>query len=737
MPRLPLLVAPLFLILASSFGLPGDDASRETKTVEQLAESVRKSVVVITTPGRDGKRQGLGSGFVVSADGLIATNLHVVGEGRPVTVNTADGRRYDVTMVHATDRTADLPLVRIDAQNLTPLELGDSDKLKQGQAVVAVGNPRGLTHSIVSGVVSGTREIDGRPMIQLAIPIEPGNSGGPLLDMQGRVQGVLTLKSLVTANLGFATPINALKPLLKKPNPVPIASWLTIGALDPDEWKPVGGARWTQRAGRLQVEGAGTGFGGRSLCLSGRPVPEPPFEVAVTVRLDDESGAAGLAFHADGGDKHYGFYPTGGQLRLVRFEGPDVLSWKILAQQQTPHYRPGDWNTIKVRVEKEKLLCYVNDQLVVESTDRGLTEGKVGLAKFRDTKAEFKNFQVGKKVESAAAPAEVATRVARKVENIAPTGTPKPEMVEALEPDGPAGLAALRERARLLDQQAAQLRRLALAVHQKQVQAELAKLFQAKEDDIDLAHAALLIARLDNDEVDVEAYRKEVDRMAKDIAAGLPKGADDRAKLDALNKYVFTTRGFHGSRGDYYHKSNSYLNEVIDDREGLPITLSVLYMELARRSGLKVVGVALPGHFVVRHEPEKGEGQLIDVFDGGKPLSREDAEKRVEEASGQPLKEEHLAAATKKAIVVRMLHNLLGLADRAEDREGMLRYFDTILAVEPDAGPERWNRALLRFQTGQRKEALEDVDWMLEHAPKGVDRDRLLELRQMMKRPER
>src|SRR5262249_8636952 len=154
--------------------------------------------------------------------------------------------------------------------------------------------------------------------------------------------------------------------------------------------------------------------------------------------------------------------------------------------------------------------------LVVESTDRGLTEGKVGLAKFRDTKAEFKNFQVGKKVESAAAPAEVAARVARKVENIAPTGTPKPEMVEALEPDGPAGLAALRERARLLDQQAAHLRRLALAVHHKQVQAEL-----AKEDDIDLAHAALLIARLDNDEVDVEAYRKEVDRMAKDIAAGL------------------------------------------------------------------------------------------------------------------------------------------------------------------------------------------------------------------------
>src|SRR5262245_45878125 len=310
MPRLPLLVAPLFLILASSFGLPGDDASRETKTVEQLAEAVRQSVVVIAAPGRDGKRQGWGSGFVVSADGLIATNLHVIGEGRPITVQTADGRRYDVTAIHASDRAADLALVRIDAKGLTPLELADSDELKQGQAVVGVGNPRGLAHSVVSGVVSGTRDIDGRKMIQIAIPIEQGNSGGPLLDMRGRVHGVLTMKSLVTANLGFAMPSNALKPLLKKPNPIAMTRWLALGTLDGEEWKTLGGARWRQRAGRILVDGAGGGFGGRSLCLARKPVPELPYEVAVTVKLEDEAGAAGLVFHADGDDKYYGFYPT-------------------------------------------------------------------------------------------------------------------------------------------------------------------------------------------------------------------------------------------------------------------------------------------------------------------------------------------------------------------------------------------------------------------------------------------
>src|SRR5262249_5788729 len=139
------------------------------QTVEQIAEAVRASVVVIRVTGRDGRRQALGTGFVVAADGLIATNLHVIGEARPISVQTADGKRYDVTAVEAAARSLDLALVRVNAQGLKPLELGDSGNLKQGQTVVAVGNPQGLEHNVVAGVISGQREIDGRPMIQLAI----------------------------------------------------------------------------------------------------------------------------------------------------------------------------------------------------------------------------------------------------------------------------------------------------------------------------------------------------------------------------------------------------------------------------------------------------------------------------------------------------------------------------------------------------------------------------------------
>ncbi len=242
------------------------DAPKEL-TVEQLAERYRKSVVVITSSGRDGRRQGLGSGFIISSDGLIATNLHVIGEGRAISVELSDGKKHAVVAIQATDRTSDLALIRIDAKNLPALELGDSDQLKDGQSVVGLGNPEGLRNSVVTGVVSGRRMLDGRNMIQLAIPLEPGNSGGPLLDRFGNVQGILTLKSAITENLGFAMPVNALKPLIKKPNPIPMSKWLTIGALDPDEWTTLfGRTGGSGRAGFWSMASAPVLAAGRCAC---------------------------------------------------------------------------------------------------------------------------------------------------------------------------------------------------------------------------------------------------------------------------------------------------------------------------------------------------------------------------------------------------------------------------------------------------------------------------------------
>jgi regulator of sirC expression with transglutaminase-like and TPR domain len=223
-----------------------------------------------------------------------------------------------------------------------------------------------------------------------------------------------------------------------------------------------------------------------------------------------------------------------------------------------------------------------------------------------------------------------------------------------------------------------------------------------------------------------------VDRLAREIQNSLPKNAAEADKVKALNKVLFEERGFHGSRMDYYTKNNSYLNEVLDDREGLPITLSVLYMELGRRLGLKVVGVPLPGHFMVRHEPAKGADQLIDVYEGGKLVDRAEAGKIVQKITGQPPEDKHLESASKKAIVVRMLHNLVNLAQSERDRDGVLRYLDAILGVDPQAHEERWARAVFRFQAGQREGSLADVDRLLRDRPEGVDLERVRELKRLL-----
>ena len=247
--------------------------------IEELTSQVQPSIAVIRFEGRDGTPQGIGSGFVIREDGLIATNLHVIGEARPVTVELLDGRKFPVMSIHAHDRAHDLAVLKIDAAELPALPLAPADSLVQGQPIVAFGNPQGLKHSVVTGIVSALREeVDGQPMIQLAIPIEQGNSGGPAVDLNGRVHGLLTLKSVVTDNLGYAVVADALRPMLDDPNPIPIERWLTIGVLNSKYWQTAQDAvRWTQRAGHIRAAGVGVAVW-RPLTMpvharrSGRPV---------------------------------------------------------------------------------------------------------------------------------------------------------------------------------------------------------------------------------------------------------------------------------------------------------------------------------------------------------------------------------------------------------------------------------------------------------------------------------
>lgn len=713
-----LLLFPVYFVCSVVEGAPKTKAPPpKPKTTADLADTIRPSLVKISQIGRDGT-DGIGSGFIVSADGLIATNLHVIGEARRLQIEMHDGKTYDVTEVHGTDAHHDLALLKVEAKNLKPLPLGDSSKVRQGENVVAMGAPEGLAFSIVQGVLSATREIDGNEMLQVAIPIEKGNSGGPLLNTQGQVLGILTLKHVKTDNLGFAMPVNALKELIATPNPVPMSRWLTIGALNPKLWTTHLGSQWMQHAGVIHADLPGNGFGGRALCLSTQKVPEDSFEVAATVRLDDESGAAGLVFCSDGGDKHYGFYPSGGKLRLTRFDGPDVYSWTILADMPSDAYKSGEWNALRVRVEAEKITCFVNGKKVIESSDTGLRGGVAGLCKFRATIADFRGFRIGADLTEKPLDAELASKFRSEIEANLASASTRDQTLDKLLENPAAARRVITEQRKHLEEETAKLRELERELHRRAMTKEILAELTKPEPQINLLRCTLLLARHDNPEIEIASYMGDFNAMVADLKDDPEIKNGTLPAVKRLNRYLFEENGFHGSRGDYENRSNSYMNEVLDDREGLPITLSVLYIELASKLGIQgVFGVPLPGKFMVgyRDGPE-GELQLLDVFERGKELTVDEAALQLSDYGEFP--PESLVAAKKRDIILRMLRNLLGATfDETRSLRESLPYLDLVLAIDPKAAAERLTRAQMRQRLGEKAAAREDVNWLIQNFP--------------------
>ena len=682
----------------------------------KLIERVNPSVVTLRVEGRDGEQRGVGTGFVIDSEGLIATNFHVIGEGRDFSVETANGKTLDVIAVEASDVNADLAIIRVESAPgiaLTALKLAASETTEQGMRVLAFGNPLGLQNSVVEGIISARRDVDGQDLLQLAMPIEPGNSGGPLVDLQGRVHGIINMKSAIDDNLGFAIPIERLEALTAQPNPVAMARWVTLGKINEQDWKPIMGARWRRRGTRIVAQGTGDGFGGRSLLLSQADVPEPPFELAVSVKLDDESGAAGLAFFSDGDDKHYGFYPSAGNLRLTCFRGPSVFSWQVLEEVESEDYLPGQWNHLKVRVEKNTIKCFVNGQLVIESTDRQLRSGKAGLAKFRDTQPEFRGFRIGSKLnnpELSEAAQAILAELKTPTQNLQSIGD---DEIQQLGQSNELASRELVRQALELEQQAKGLRKLASDVRLAGTLDRLRKWKQSPTD-ARLLTGALLIAALDDPDVDVETYRRRVDEMVAEISESVDAKASPPEIRQALHRYLFDQNGFHGSRSEYYHRANSHISRVIDDREGLPITLSILYIELGRRLGLTIDGIGLPGHFVVQQAWGENETQWIDVFERGKLLSDSDAESLVMLHAGRLMRPSDKEPQSDEEILTRVLNNLIGVAAREQDGEVMLRYCEAMVAIAPESTEFRLMRVQLRGMTGRIGLAIEDLDALME-----------------------
>ena len=264
----------------------------------------------------------------------------------------------------------------------------------------------------------------------------------------------------------------------------------------------------------------------------------------------------------------------------------------------------------------------------------------------------------------------------------------------------------------------------------------------ALSPDPDLAVAALMIARVEYPELDAGRYLAQLDFLGAEarrrLTAAVPPAdtphdvdADRYAKVIALNAYLFDELRFAGNDTDYGDPRNSFLNEVIDRRTGIPITLSLLYMEVARRAGLPVEGVNFPGHFLLRCRARRElpyvEDLIIDPFHGGALLSRDLLARQSgalnEDAEPARFESRLLPRATKPQILTRMLVNLKRVYVKMQSFPQARIVADLLIAVDPSAVGELRDRGLLAYHLNDFSSALRDLQAYLTLMPAGAQDD--------------
>ncbi len=245
---------------------------------------------------------------------------------------------------------------------------------------------------------------------------------------------------------------------------------------------------------------------------------------------------------------------------------------------------------------------------------------------------------------------------------------------------------------------------------------------------IDLAQAALLIALEEYPELDIAGCLAQLDLLARRVCATLgvsepdklirlPGEVDPLIAIEAMNQVLFEQEHFKGNQEDYYNPSNSFLNEVLEKRSGIPITLSLVYMEVGKRIGLQIEGIGLPFHFVVHCRLPNGY-IYIDPYEKGRLLSEEDCREHIQRVFKRKtdFDPQWLEPVSHRQLLVRMLTNLKHIYIHQEDYARALTVCDRILLLTADAPLERRDRGIVHFHLKHYARALQDLTAYLEHA---------------------
>jgi len=261
----------------------------------------------------------------------------------------------------------------------------------------------------------------------------------------------------------------------------------------------------------------------------------------------------------------------------------------------------------------------------------------------------------------------------------------------------------------------------------------------AEDDGFALLEAAVAVAQDEYPGLDPQSVLADIDRFGARLRERLPADASPLHRLRTLNRFFFGELGFAGNVNDYYDRRNSYVCDVIASRRGIPITLALLYCELASQAGLTARGVSFPGHFLVKLRMPQGE-VVIDPF-SGRSLSREDLDERL-----APYRQRHglvgdfetplglfLQAAPARDVLARLLRNLKEIHRSAEDWVRLLAVQQRLVLLLPQCAEERRDRGLVWAELGRPGDAVADLQAYIDRLPDADDaaaiRERLRELR--------
>ena len=269
----------------------------------------------------------------------------------------------------------------------------------------------------------------------------------------------------------------------------------------------------------------------------------------------------------------------------------------------------------------------------------------------------------------------------------------------------------------------------------------LRQIVSGPDEDISLAEAALLIAGHGYPDLNVAAYLSRIEELAYMLRLRIDEDDSISERISALNQFLFGELGFAPASDDYYDPRNSFLNEVLERRTGIPITLSVIYMELGRKVGLPLQGVSFPGHFLVKCAVPEG-AVVLDPYSGGISLGLPDLQKRLREVQGgevsRAIVAELLVSASNKEIIVRLLRNLKAIYLREHKLDKALPIMNWIIATMPEQTPELRDRGMIYQELECPRAALTDFETYLQLSPGSDDagdmRERIIELRKEVAR---